>query len=83
MTTRYLRVVRVQVLVDIEDQVGGGTIGVGDLHESRARTVGNEGLCRGVVVSGQQNELRCCATVILAESETKQAVPRTQRCGWR
>lgn len=59
--------------MDVEDQVGGGTIGVGNLHEGRARAVGNERLSRSVVVSGEQDELRCCSVSVLVESAIKRS----------
>ena len=43
--------------MDIEDEVGRSAVRVGDFHESRARTVRYEGLCRGVVISREKDKL--------------------------
>ena len=54
---RHARVVRVKVLVDVEDETGDAAIGVCDLVERIRRSVRDEGLSRGVVVTGEQDEL--------------------------
>ena len=51
------RVVAVEVFVDVKDQVGGCAVGVLDAEEGGTRAVRNEGLCRGVVVSGKKDHL--------------------------
>ena len=52
------RVVRVEVLVDIEDKVGDTSIGVRHLAQRICGAVGDKGLSRGPVVTGKEDELR-------------------------
>ena len=54
----YSRIIAVEVLVNIKDQTGNGSIGVCDLAESVGGTVGDKGLGRRVIVPGQENQLR-------------------------
>lgn len=49
------RVVGVEVLVDVEDEVGGAAVEVGDLHERGAGAVGDEGTGGSVVVTREQD----------------------------
>ena len=53
----HVRVVRVEVLVDVEDEAGGRAVGVGNLHQSGTRAVRDEGSSGRVVVTGEQDEL--------------------------
>ena len=55
--TRHARVVRVEVLVDVEDEAGGRAVGVGNLHQGGTRAVRDECSGRRVVVTGEQDEL--------------------------
>ena len=44
-------VIRVEIFVYVEDQIGGSAVEIGDLRERRGATVGDEGAC-GCVLDG-------------------------------
>ena len=56
MSREDVRVVGVEVLVDVEDEVGDAAVGVGDLRKSVGRAVRDDSLDRSSVISG---EARC------------------------
>jgi hypothetical protein len=49
------RVVRVEVFVDVEDEVGEAAVRIGDLGESGSGAVGDESSSGRVVISGEEN----------------------------
>lgn len=51
------RVVAVEVLVDVEDQVGGGSVEIFDGGEGSGGTAGHECLSRSPVVAGEEDHL--------------------------
>lgn len=57
-----VRVVEIEVLVHVEDQVGDAAVGVCDLVERVGRAVGHEGLRRRPVVTREQDQLRSRAS---------------------
>lgn len=56
-------VVRVEVLVNVENQVRGGTIGIFDSLKSVERAAGDEGACGSPVVAREEDHLRGGASV--------------------
>ena len=57
-----LRVVIVEVLVYIKDEIGDATVWVGDFAQCCSRTVGDEGLGGSPVVAWKQDNLRRSTT---------------------
>ena len=53
-----VRVIGVEVLVDVEDEVGDASIGVRDLAESVRGTIGDECLSGCPVITREENNLR-------------------------
>lgn len=51
------RVVRVEILMNVEDEIVDGTIRIGDLAESIGRPVRDKGLSAGPVVTRHKNQL--------------------------
>lgn len=47
------RVIAVEILVHIKDEVGDGAVGVSDVQQGWSGSVGDKGLSRGPVVSGE------------------------------
>jgi hypothetical protein len=54
-----LRVVIIEVLVNVHHEVGGGPVRVPHRVERRSRTARNKGLGGRVVVTGKKDHLRC------------------------
>ena len=57
MSREDVRVVGVEVLVDVEDEVGDAAVGVRDLRKGVSRAVRDESLGGSPVVSGKQDDL--------------------------
>ena len=57
------RVVAVEVLVHVEDEVSDGAVGVRDPQERGAGSIRHEGLGRGPVVPGKKDDLRSRAAM--------------------
>ena len=55
-----VRVIGVEVLVDVEHETSDATVRVFDFVERVGGAVRDEGLGRGPVVAGKENELRSC-----------------------
>ena len=75
-------VVAVKVLVDVEDKVSDGAIGVCDCQERWAGSIGNEGLGRGPVVPRKKDNLRCSARIVqIRFFSLTSCIVLTQHCG--
>lgn len=55
------RVVAIEVLVHVEDQVGNGAIWISDLVQCVGRSIGDKGGCRSPVVPREQYHLSSCS----------------------